>query len=76
MKNHIAIAISISASPAILPLKITVPQLSGQRRKTTRNHLGLDADSYLDVLRPRFGDFLGDIRLAEAFRVPSGDEHR
>ena len=26
--------------------------------------MGLDADAYLDVLRPRFGDFLNDIRLA------------
>ena len=26
--------------------------------------MGLDANAYLDVLRLRFGDFLGDIRLA------------
>ena len=50
---------------AILPLKNNRASIVWTETKdNAKTIMGLDADAYLDVLRPRFGDFLGDIRLA------------
>ena len=52
---------------AILPLKGNRASIVWSEEKATAQAFqALDDDAYLDMLRPRFGDFLGDIRLEGA----------
>ena len=57
---------------AILPLLGNRSSIVWSERHAAAKHIaGLDEDGYLAALRPRFGDFLGEIRLAgERFSYP------
>jgi 2-octaprenyl-6-methoxyphenol hydroxylase len=59
---------------AILPLPGNRSSIVwSERTETARAIQAMDHEGYLDVLRPRFGDFLGEIRLAgERFSYPLG----
>ncbi|CUK11685.1 2-octaprenyl-6-methoxyphenol hydroxylase [Ruegeria denitrificans] len=57
---------------AILPLTGNRSSIVWSERTETAQHINaLPEDEYLQVLRPRFGDFLGDIRLqGDRFTYP------
>ncbi|WP_254440251.1 FAD-dependent monooxygenase [Ruegeria atlantica] len=57
---------------AILPLTGNRSSIVWSERTETAQHINtLPKDEYLQVLRPRFGDFLGDIRLqGDRFTYP------
>ncbi|AVO37172.1 FAD-dependent oxidoreductase [Pukyongiella litopenaei] len=76
-KPHDGIAHQFFMPPgplAILPLKDNRCSIVwSERHDTARTIAALDDAAYLEVLRPRFGDFLGDIALAGArFSYPLG----
>ncbi len=73
--NGIAYQFFMPPGPlAILPLPENRSSIVwSERSQTAQDFMALDDAAFIDVLKPRFGDFLGDIRLTgKRFSYPLG----